>query len=218
MKLNKSFIVKRGAKGPREMLKNLTQLSAYIKHSLDEQHSVWIAQREGRAKDGNDQTDPTILKMFYMQGKKQGLSFSEYLHSLNIVPVCISYEYDPCDTDKINELWQKKTLGNYHKTEFEDIDAIIKGIVGYKGKVHVAFTSPLQALPDDPDEAAAAIDQQLWQHYRCYPINALAAGIAKPEATEKAIEQWQQRLQSVPPGAQELMTKLYATPVVKKQP
>ena len=122
MKLNKSFIVKRGAKGPREMLKNLTQLSAYIKHSLDEQHSVWIAQREGRAKDGNDQTDPTILKMFYMQGKKQGLSFSEYLHSLNIVPVCISYEYDPCDTDKINELWQKKTLGNYHKTEFEDIE------------------------------------------------------------------------------------------------
>ena len=215
MKLNKSFIVKRGAKGPREMLKNLSQLSAYIKHSLDDNQSVWIAQREGRAKDGNDQTDPTILKMFYMQGKKQGLTFNEYLQSLNIVPVCISYEYDPCDSDKINELWQKKTQGSYQKSEFEDIDAIIKGIVGYKGRVHVAFASPLQALPDDPDAAADFIDQQIWQQYRCYPINALAAGSTAPAATEQAAEQWQQRLQSVPQGAQEMMTALYASPILK---
>jgi glycerol-3-phosphate O-acyltransferase len=217
MKLNKSFIVKRGAKGPREMLKNLSQLSAYIKHSLDERHSVWIAQREGRAKDGNDLTDPTILKMFYMQGKKQGESFSDYLQSLNIVPVCISYEYDPCDADKINELWQKKLHGSYQKTEFEDIDAIIKGIVGYKGQVHVAFTKPLQQLPDDPDAAAAMIDQQIWQDYRFYPVNALAAGISEPKVTETTAEQWQQRLQSVPPGAQDMMTALYAAPVLKNR-
>src|SRR5690606_12026419 len=118
MKLNKSFIVKRGAKGPREMLKNLSQLSAYIKHSLTDNHSIWIAQKEGRAKDGNDETDPAILKMFYMEGKKRGEDFAAYMTGLNIVPVCLSYEYDPCDIDKINELWQKQTQGAYQKGEF----------------------------------------------------------------------------------------------------
>ncbi|KKO50437.1 acyltransferase [Arsukibacterium sp. MJ3] len=217
MKLNKSFIVKRGAKGPREILKNLSQLSAYIKHSLDERHSVWIAQREGRAKDGNDQTDATILKMFFMHGKKHGQTFSDYLQSLNIVPVCISYEFDPCDSDKINELWQRKLHGSYQKTEFEDIDAIIKGIVGYKGRVHVAFAKPLEYIPDDPDAAAALIDQQIWQRYRLYPINALAAGGNASDISAATAEQWQQRLQSVPHAAQDMMTALYAAPVLKNQ-
>lgn len=217
MKLNKSFIVKRGAKGPREMLKNFSQLSAYIKHSLDDNHSIWIAQKEGRAKDGNDVTEPAILKMFYMDGKKHGQSFSDYMASLNIVPVCLSYEYDPCDADKINELWQKKVSGHYQKSEFEDIDSIIKGIVGFKGRIHVAFTAPLTEIPAEPEALAAIIDQQIWHQYRLFPINYLAAGATHASINDAAVEQWQQRLLSVPEGARDMLSQLYAAPVIKQQ-
>ena len=217
MKLNKSFIVKRGAKGPREMLKNFSQLSSYIKHSLQQLQSVWIAQKEGRAKDGNDETDPAILKMFYMEGKKRGEDFSTYMASLNIVPVCLSYEYDPCDIDKINELWQKQTAGSYQKREFEDIDSIIKGIVGFKGRVHVAFGTPLTEIPPEPEQLAALIDQQIWQQYRLFPVNYLAAGHQHAAIDENVAEQWQLRLQAVPAGAQSLLSRLYAAPLLKQQ-
>lgn len=217
MKLNKSFIVKRGAKGPREMLKNLSQLSGYIKQSLTEQHAIWIAQKEGRAKDGNDQTDPAILKMFYMEGKKRGEDFASYMAGLNIVPVCLSYEYDPCDIDKINELWQKQTQGSYQKGEFEDIDSIIKGIVGFKGRVHVAFGKPLTDIPAEPEQLASLIDQQIWQQYRLYPVNYLAAGQQHSDISEKVAELWQQRLQQLPASAAPMLSALYAAPLVKQQ-
>lgn len=217
MKLNKSFIVKRGAKGPREMLKNLSQLSAYIKHSLQQQQSVWIAQKEGRAKDGNDETDPAILKMFYMEGKKRGEDFATYMAGLNIVPVCLSYEYDPCDINKIKELWQKRTEGSYQKGEFEDIDSIIKGIVGYKGRVHVAFGKPLTSVPAEPEQFAALIDQQIWQQYRLFPVNYLAAGQQHASVDDAVIELWQQRLQALPAAAAPMLSALYAAPLVKQQ-
>lgn len=216
MKLNKSFIVKRGAKGPREMLKNFSQLSGYIKQSLTQQHSIWIAQKEGRAKDGNDQTDPAILKMFYMEGKKRGEDFATYMAGLNIVPVCISYEYDPCDIDKINELWQKQAQGSYQKGEFEDIDSIIKGIVGYKGRVQVSFAKPLTDIPAEPEQLARLIDQQIWQQYRLYPVNHLAAGQTADVGPQIA-ELWQQRLQQLPPTAAPMLSALYAAPICKQQ-
>ncbi|GGW58195.1 1-acyl-sn-glycerol-3-phosphate acyltransferase [Alishewanella tabrizica] len=216
MKLNKSFIVKRGAKGPREMLKNLSQLSGYIKHSLDEGQSIWIAQKEGRAKDGNDETDPAILKMFYMEGKKRGERFSEYLSGLNIVPVCLSYEFDPCDKDKVNELWQKQQHGHYQKGELEDIDTIIKGIVGFKGRVHVAFGKPLNAIPDDADALAALIDQQIWQQYRLFPINYLAAGVGTQVVDETHRQVWHDKLSSLPEDARPLLVNMYAAPVEKQ--
>lgn len=216
MKLNKSFIVKRGAKGPREMLKNFSQLSAYIKHTLEQQHSVWIAQKEGRAKDGNDETDPAILKMFYMEGKKRGEDFASYMAGLNIVPVCLSYEFDPCDTDKVNELWQKQTTGTYQKSEFEDIDSIIKGIVGFKGRVHVAFCPPVRDVPAEPEQLAAHIDQLIWQQYRIFPVNYLAAGRTHDGIDAALAEFWQQRLQAIPVGAAPLLSSLYAAPLIKQ--
>lgn len=216
MKLNKSFIVKRGAKGPREMLKNLSQLSGYIKHSLEEGQSIWIAQKEGRAKDGNDETDPAILKMFFMEGKKRGETFSQYLASLQIVPVCLSYEFDPCDQDKVNELWHKQQHGNYQKGEFEDIDTIIKGIVGFKGRVHVAFGQPLADIPDEADALAALIDQQIWQQYRLFPVNYLAAGVAEQAIDEKNRSSWQEKLAVLPDDAKPLLIKMYAAPVEKQ--
>ena len=171
MKLNKSFIVKRSIKAPREMMKALGVLSSYIRHSLTTGHSIWIAQKEGRAKDGNDVTDPAILKMFHVEGRKQKQSFAQYMQSLKIVPVAISYENDPCDVAKAIELYEKSEHGEYKKGEFEDIESIIEGIVGYKGRVHVAFGQEIQQEFGTPEELATEIDRQIYQLYQLYPIN-----------------------------------------------
>jgi len=139
MRMNKSFIVKRSLSGPREMMKALQHFSDYIFSSLQDESGIWIAQREGRAKDGFDKTDPAIVKMFYINGKKKKIPFSEYIKQLNIVPVAVSYEFDPCDQHKAQELFSKEKTGEYQKSEFEDIESIVSGIIGQKGHVHVAF-------------------------------------------------------------------------------
>ncbi|WP_047042285.1 1-acyl-sn-glycerol-3-phosphate acyltransferase [Vibrio mexicanus] len=211
MRLNKSFIVKRSAKGPREMMKALGTLSAYIKHSLDTANSIWIAQKEGRAKDGNDFTDPAILKMFHVEGRKQKVAFPDYIKSLKIVPVAISYENDPCDTAKALELYEKATSGTYEKGEFEDIESIIQGIVGYKGRVHVAFGEVITGDFDTPEALAAEIDRQIHDNYRLFPMNHLAA---KEEGAEESVKkQLEEKLAALPEGAHQYLLDSYANPV-----
>lgn len=209
MRLNKSFIVRRSAKGPREMLKAFNQLSAYIAHSLNEGENIWIAQKEGRAKDGNDVTDPAILKMFYMAGKQQGIEFKDYMQRLRIVPVSLSYELDPCDSAKANELWQRATHGEYQKAEFEDIDSIIRGITGEKGRIHIHFGEITEEF-ESPEQLAALIDQQIYQGYKIYPINQAAAGEAVDQHTQTS---WQQRLATVDADAQPYLATMYANPL-----
>lgn len=216
MKLNKSFIVRRSAKGPREMIKALGQLSAYIAHSLKTGHHIWIAQKEGRAKDGNDATDPAILKMFYINGKQLQADFADYMRSLQIVPVCLSYEFDPCDAAKANELYQLDKQGNYQKTEFEDIESIIKGIVGYKGRVHVHFGAVITQDADlqTPDSLAAAIDREIYQGYRLYPANYQAAAQTPAESDNGAFIA---RLNAVPAEVQPYLRQMYANPLFNSQ-
>ncbi|WGV97887.1 1-acyl-sn-glycerol-3-phosphate acyltransferase [Vibrio sp. YMD68] len=212
MRLNKSFIVKRSAKGPREMMKMLGTLSGYIKHSLDSGNSIWIAQKEGRAKDGNDFTDPAILKMFHVEGRKQKISFGDYAKSLRIVPVSISYENDPCDIAKARELYAKATHGEYEKGEFEDIESIIQGIVGDKGKVHVAFGDVITQSYETPDELAVELDRQIHENYKLFPINTLAADMGAdvgPE-TRKSL---QEKLEQLPLDAHKYLLDSYANPV-----
>lgn len=217
MKLNKCFIVRRSAKGPREMLKALGQLSAYIRHSLLTGHPIWIAQKEGRAKDGRDQTDPAILKMFYIAGKQAGLDFATYMASLQIVPVCLSYEFDPCDAAKAQELYQVDTNGNYQKTEFEDIESIVRGITGYKGRVHVHFGEVVQdpASLVDPETLAAAIDRQIYQGYRFYPANYAAAQQPLPaELADENCDEYQRRLTAMPAEIHPYVAQMYASPLL----
>ncbi|CAM2926367.1 1-acyl-sn-glycerol-3-phosphate acyltransferase [Vibrio mytili] len=213
MRLNKSFIVKRSAKAPREMMKALGQLSSYIKHSLETRNSIWIAQKEGRAKDGNDFTDPAILKMFHVEGRKQKISFGEYTRSLNIVPVSISYENDPCDIAKAKELFEKAEHGRYEKSEFEDIESIIQGIVGYKGRIHVAFGDVIDQEFETPEALANEIDRQIHQNYRLYPINKLAAGQEDDSITESIKVQLAQKLEQLPEAAGKYLVASYANPV-----
>ena len=215
MKLNKSFIVRRSAKGPREMLKALSQLSAYIRHSLQQGQHIWIAQKEGRAKDGFDQTDPAILKMFYMAGKAEGFEFAEYMQQLHIVPVAISYEYDPCDEAKALELYQRAEDGGYQKAEFEDIDSIIKGITGYKGRVHLHFGEVVRSGFDNPEQLAELIDRQIYQGYKIYPANQYAAGECVSD--EQAAAKFASRLAHMVPEIQSYARAMYANPLKNAQ-
>ena len=212
MRLNKSFIVKRSVKGPREMMKAFNELSAYIAHSLGDGHSIWIAQKEGRAKDGDDKTDPAILKMFYMAGKQQKRGFAEYMQSLNIVPVAISYEFDPGDEAKARELVERAQSGSYEKGEFEDIDSIVAGIVGFKGRVHVSLGKPLSGDYDSPEELALAIDQAIHSQYRLFPSNLLAAGQADGVTAEER-QRFEARLALMPSELRETVRAMYAKPV-----
>ena len=174
MRLNKSFIVKRSVEGRREKFKSYQTLSAYIHHSIDSGHSVWIAHSEGRAKDGNDQTDSAIIKMFHMSRKASDTSFEESIRSMNIVPVSISFEFDPCDRLKARELYETEKYGDYTKAEGEDMQSIVAGIEGNKGHVHVAFGNPLTDHYDNANQVVAEVDRQIHQHYRLQPSNLLA--------------------------------------------
>ena len=172
MRLNKSFIVQRSLKG-RELLQALKLLSEYIYHCINNGENVWIAQREGRAKDGVDKTDPALLKMLAMSRRE--LSFGQSLSELHLVPVSISYEYDACDVLKAEELYALETEGVYTKTEQTDIHSIVTGMVGFKGHVHVAFGSELEIESDEPDTIAELIDEQILKNYRLSDANYLAA-------------------------------------------
>lgn len=175
MRLNKSFIVKRSAKGVRELMQAMNTLSAYIHYSLfEEKHSIWIAQREGRAKDGIDVTDPAIIKMFFMHEKRrkdaEALNFTQTIKKLQIVPVSIAYEYDPCALLKAREL----STQDYAKAEFEDMQSIALGITGYKGRVHVHFSQPLKDNYQDAEQVAETIDKAILKGYQLFPSHYLA--------------------------------------------
>jgi 1-acyl-sn-glycerol-3-phosphate acyltransferase len=214
MRMNKSFIVKRALKAPREMMKAVLQLSDYIFSSLQSESSIWIAQREGRAKDGNDKTEPAIIKMFYMHGKKKKISFPDYIKQLNIVPVAVSYELDACDKHKAKELFDKAQTGEYKKSEFEDIESIVRGIIGQKGHVHVAFGKVLDKDFEDAEQVACEIDKQIYHNYYLHPSNFIAAkqNLEVVSSIDKAA--FENRLQCIAPELQETVLKMYANPVI----
>ena len=172
MRLNKSFIVKRSLSSRKDKLASLKKLSAYISHSIKTGHSVWLAHREGRAKDGNDLTDPAILKMLAFNYREATLH--NMLDTLNIIPVAVSYEIDPCDFMKAKELWQRQSTGNYIKTENEDLNSITFSIQNQKGHVHIACGDIIQKNLSSIEDCAHEIDKQIHQLYQLYGINYAA--------------------------------------------
>lgn len=174
MRLNKSFIVNRSATAPREKFKVAKKLSHYIQHSMHEDRAnIWIAQREGRAKDGNDKTNPAIISMLALHKDKQQ-EFSDYIANTHIVPVSISYEYDPCDTSKARELTLKAEEGQYLKGEQEDVQSIARGITGYKGAVHLAFGAPLGLGLESVEQVTERLDDAIIANYVLHPSNCIA--------------------------------------------
>jgi hypothetical protein len=203
-------------------------LSAYINHSIrNDCASIWIAQAEGRAKDGDDRTESAILKMFHMSRKDE--PFGEVIRSLNLTPVSISYEYDPCDQAKARELYIRATTGSYTKASGEDDVSIALGITGYKGRVHINFAPPISEVFEDTKQLAIEMDRQILGGYRLFPVHYLAyaqwadadASLNVPLADEvfaadelaKAREEWQRRLEGCPVEHRPYLILQYATPV-----
>ncbi|MFC5699080.1 1-acyl-sn-glycerol-3-phosphate acyltransferase [Pseudomonas sp. GCM10022186] len=228
MRLNKSFIVHRNLAGRREKLAAFQLLSAYINHSIRvDGQSIWIAQAEGRAKDGDDRTDSAILKMFHMSRKDE--PFADVIRDLHLIPVSISYEYDPCDLAKARELQIRASTGGYTKAPGEDDTSIALGITGYKGRVHIAFGSEIGSASEDAKQLAQEIDRQILGGYRLFPVHYLAYAmwgerdpeLAVPTAAEvfgadelaRAQSQWQKRLDACPAEQRPYLIQQYATPV-----
>ena len=181
VRLNKSFIVKRNT-GLREGLMAAKKLSSYIHHAiLDKHESVWIAQREGRAKDSSDHTQESLIKMLAIGG--QG-SFMERLKEINLMPVSISYEFDPNDYLKAREFLMKRRDPNFKKSQRDDLFSMETGLLQFKGDVHFQLTprinprlDQLGEFPDNNTSAryvGALIDQAIHRSYEIFPINYVA--------------------------------------------
>ena len=181
VRINKSFIVERSV-SLRQMLLSSKRLSDYMHLVIAQKHdNVWIAQREGRAKDSNDRTQESIIKMMVMGGEG---SLVERLKGLHIVPLAISYEYDPCDFLKAQEFQLKRDIADWKKGPMDDVVSMQTGIMGYKGHIHYEAAPCIDAWLDtlDPDmpkadffkAVATHIDEEVFRRYRLYPSNYVA--------------------------------------------
>ena len=175
MKLNKSFFIKRSEEGAKKIYAALLASSEFIHESLQSGNSIWIAQSEGRAKNGIDATDPAILKMFALSRRKDDLS--QVVCDLNIVPVSIAYEFDPCDLLKAKELDSIARTGTYQKPSGEDLLSLAKGLGEYKGKVCLKFGSALGLGFDTPEAVAKEIDRQVLDNLQMFSVNYWALAV-----------------------------------------
>ena len=236
VRLNKSFIVERSA-GLRKMLSSSKRMADYMHYVIGKKHdNIWIAQREGRAKDSDDRTQPSVLKMMAMGGEG---SAAERLAQLHIVPLAISYEYDPCDYLKAREFQLRRDVPGWKKTKEDDVLSMKTGIMGRKGRIqyHCApcidgFLSTLDpAMPKGRlfDAVARRIDREIHRGYRLYPCNRAAADLLWPgqgygqglaQAERDAFDDYvESRLalidlpQKDEPFLRECLLRMYANPV-----
>lgn len=235
-KLNRNFLVLRGLT-PREMLQSSKLLSEYIGQLLlRENRSVWIAQREGRTKDGNDETNPGVLKMIGMGSDEPNLM--DYFKKLKIVPVSISYEYDPTDVLKMPQLMAEANNEVYVKDKNEDFMTILSGIMGTKKRIHISVGDVLDTEIDqiaaENDNAnkqiqalAQVIDDSVLKNYHLWPTNFIAYDILNGtdrfahlyKESEKSL--FERRLEmrignTENPVARQGFLAMYANPVVNK--
>ena len=174
VRMNKAFTVRRGLTA-HEMMRSSQLMSRYIHYAVTQkQENIWLAQREGRAKDSSDHTQDAVLKMLAMGGD---------LRELNIVPTTISYEYDPCDYLKAQEFQQKRDNPAFKKSRQDDLDNMKTGIFGYKGRVHYHLGTPINAWLSELDnlprneffaQLSQRIDREIHRGYRLYPCNYIA--------------------------------------------
>lgn len=233
VKLNKAFTVKRGL-SPRQLLESSMLMSRYIHHAVkDKGENIWIAQREGRAKDSDDRTQESVLKM---------LGYGGNLRELNIVPLTISYEYDPCDYLKAKEFQLKRDDAHYKKSKQDDLDNMKVGIMGYKGRVHYECAPCINTWLDELSslsksefyaEVARRMDREIHKGYRLYPNNFIALDLLYgnrdnasrySSADEKRFEEYltQQIAKIDIPNKDEAflrqrMLTMYANPVINKR-
>jgi hypothetical protein len=234
-KLNRNFLVLRGLT-PREMLQSSKLLSEYIGQLLlRENRSVWIAQREGRTKDGNDETNPGVLKMIGMGSDEENLM--NYFKKLKVVPVSISYEYDPTDVLKMPQLMAEANNEVYIKEKNEDFMTILSGIMGTKKRIHISVGDVLDTEIDkiiaENDNSnkqiqalAQVIDDSILKNYQLWPTNFIAYDILNEtnrfahlyKESEKCLfeRRLEMRIGSDNPVTRQGFLSMYANPVVNK--
>ena len=227
MRLNKSFIVHRNIKGVKETLRKLSKLSAYINHSLmQDKESIWIAQREGRANDGNDFTDEGVLKMLYLDQRK-AVSIYEWVRSVNLTPIVISYEYDPLDYVKARG-WDYQDSLTLEEINKSDIKEMSTGIFGYKGRVHLHICKPISDPVDTTHHLAEMIQREIINNYRIWPTNQAALDLL-PEINiqqenidtisdmPSKISMLEKRCANLKPEERNEFLMTYARPIVNKE-
>jgi hypothetical protein len=230
MRLNKSFIVKRSAQGKDKLLAS-KQLSQYIHCSIAEGNNVWIAQREGRAKDGIDKTDPAILKMLHMANRDplQKTTLKDSTNKLHIIPVSISFEYYPCAEMQAREMFEIEKNGVFEKDEETDLNSISKGMNGEKGDIHLGFGNEILAAEDDADVIALQIDQQIILNYKLHSSNYIAyeklqlkdssigsALSAEIKITKVKRQEFEAKLHPVDEELKVYFLRIYANPVINQ--
>ena len=234
-KLNRNFLVQRGLT-PREMLQSSKLLSEYIGNLLlHENRSVWIAQREGRTKDGNDETNPGVLKMLGMGSDEKNLM--DYFKKIKIVPVSISYEYDPTDALKMPQLMAEANNEVYIKEKNEDFMTILSGALGQKKRIHIhvgkVLDTEIEAIKTENDSSnkqivalAQVIDDAILSNYKLWPTNFIAYDIVNKTnrfshlytENEKSLfeRRLEMRIDHDNPVALDGFLAMYANPVVNK--
>lgn len=234
-KLNRNFLVQRGLT-PREMLQSSKLLAEYIGNLLlHENRSVWIAQREGRTKDGNDETNPGVLKMLGMGSDEKNLM--DYFKKIKIVPVSISYEYDPTDALKMPQLMAEANNEVYVKEKNEDFMTILSGALGQKKRIHIhvgkVLDTEIEAIKTENDSSnkqivalAQVIDDAILSNYKLWPTNFIAFDIVNKTNSfahlytenEKSLfeRRLEMRIDHDNPVALDGFLAMYANPVVNK--
>ena len=226
-RLNKSFIIQRSGATKKEIYSGLLLASQFIHRSIfQDNDSIWIAQKQGRAKDGIDETDPALLKMIHLTQRKTQ-SIGDYFNSLKVVPVSISYEFDPNDQLKAKELYSSLSNSSYIKEKDEDLKSIANGITGFKGNVNFNLSEPRTfADEDDYQTIAEKISDSIVSMYKLHATNFAACNLLQlsyqdqitysSEEIEKATKILQDRLKNLENGARSKLLEQYANPVVRK--
>ena len=222
MRLNKSFIIDRSDKSKRDIYKSLNLASEFIFNAIkNKNESVWIAQKQGRSKDGDDYTDPSVIKMIHLNARKK-MSVNEYLNSLNVVPVSISYEKDPNDLLKAKELYLTDLNQEYIKDRKEDMESISEGIIGQKGDVHLSIGNIINFESDSYDDCSDLITNAIKDSYKLHATNYAAAiiqGIDAPKNSfdldkiDLAIEFIEEKLNLIPEEMHKYLLKQYSNPL-----
>ena len=225
MRLNKSFIVHREIKGIKETLKKLTRLSAYINTSLsNDGESIWIAQKEGRANDGNDFSDEAVLKMLYLDQRKK-VSLVDWVRKVNLTPISISYEYDPLDIVKAKG-WDYQDALSHEEINKNDLQEMASGIFGYKGRVHLHICEPIAFDGDSVKELSDKIEQQIISNYHIWPSSEAALSLlpelndsfdGNQKFTNEELIKFKKRFEYLNDKILEECLMMYARPLLNKE-
>ena len=219
-RLNGGVLIRRELPMREKYLESI-RLSEYFVDVVSELNKpIWVAQKSGRSKDGIDETQPAIIKMLYLSKKGTGVSFQDLIKSMNIVPVAVSYEYDPNDINKgREEILRKAHDGAYEKKRYEDLISMARGMKCQKGRVHMSIGTPLSGDFADANEVAREIDRQIHLGYRLWDTNLFAYSyLEKDERFSSELSDFDgdaflARFNHLSPDVREFVLNSYANPV-----